>query len=145
MCLCSFLLRKKGRKIFQKLKRRAGGLSNHKGESVPALESVAHSELSSLAQGPTKEVSEEAEGRDVLETERESAGSPTGVLSEASVLGVGVLSSAATFCCGGQEVTNKPGGDETDKSSVKSETAGANVKHGLLETSFITPPFFLST
>lgn len=140
-CSCSFLIRKKGKKIFQKLKRRAGGFPNQKGESVPALESVAHSELSNLALGLTKEVSgeeEEAESRDMAEAERELDGSPLGVLSEASV---GVLSSAATFCCGGQEVASKLRPGETEKSSVKSETAGTHVDRDPSERSLI---FFFS-
>lgn len=131
MCLCSFHLRKKGRKIFQKLKKRAGGLPNHKGDSAPAPESVALSELSSL----TEKVAEEAGSRDSVETTKESTGSPP----EPSVMGVGVLSSAATFCCGGQEVMNKPGGGDAEKSC----TAGTSVKPGLLETSLISHIFHL--
>ncbi|XP_075874070.1 oxidation resistance protein 1 isoform X1 [Nelusetta ayraudi] len=100
--------RKKGRKIFQKLKKRTGGLPNHKGDSAPAPESAALSELSSL----TEKVAEEGGSRDSVETTKESTGSPP----EPSVLGVGVLSSAATFCCGGQEVMNKPGGGDAEKS-----------------------------
>lgn len=129
--LCSFRLRKKGRKIFQKVKKRAGGLPNHKGDSAPAPESAALSELSSL----TEKVAEEAESRDVVETTKVSIGSPL----EPSVLGVGVLSSAATFCCGGQEATNKPGAGDAEKSC----TAGTSVKPGLLETSLISHIFHL--
>lgn len=137
-CSCWFLIRKKGKKIFQKLKRRAGGFPNQKGESVPALESVAHSELSNLAVGLTKEVSgeeEETECRDMAEAERELDGSRLGVLSEASV---GVLSSAATFCCGGPDAASKLHPDETEKSSVKSETAGTHVDRDPSERSFIS-------
>lgn len=127
--------RKKGKKIFQKLKTaksRAGGLPDHKGESGPALVSVAPSDLSSLALSLTKEVSEdeEPESTDMAEVEKELDSSPLEVLSEASVggLGVAVLSSAATFCCGGQEAASKVTinllhSGETDKSSVKSQTA----------------------
>ncbi|XP_070699127.1 oxidation resistance protein 1 isoform X2 [Pempheris klunzingeri] len=137
--------RRKGKKIFQKLKttkRRAGSLPNQKVESVPALVSVAPSDLSSLALSLTKEVSgeeedeeeeeevEEAESRDMAEAEGEFDSSSLEVLSEASVgvLGVAVLSSAATFCCGGQEAVSKVKTellhtDETDRSSVKSQTA----------------------
>lgn len=87
---------------------------------------MAHSELSSLGLGLTKEGSGEegeAESRDMAEAERELDGSPLGALSEASVgvLGAAVLSSAATFCCGGQEVASKLQADDTAKSSVKSE------------------------
>ncbi|XP_051252276.1 oxidation resistance protein 1 isoform X2 [Dicentrarchus labrax] len=124
--------RKKGKKIFQKLKsaqRRAGGFPNRKGESAPAVELVAPSELSSQALSLTKEVSgeeEEAESRDMAEAEGELDSSPLEVLSEASVgvLGVAVLSSAATFCCGGQEAASKLlHSEETQKTSVRSESA----------------------
>lgn len=127
MCLCSFCLRKKGRKIFQKLKKRAGGLPNHKGDS--ASESAGLSELSSL----TEEVAEEAGSRDVAKTKKE----PTGGSLEPPVLGVGVLSSAATFCCGGQEVTKVPGRGDVEKSC----TTGTSVTPGLLETSLILHVF----
>lgn len=118
--------------MFQKLKtakRRAGGFPNQE-ESVPALVSVAPSELSSLALSLTKEFSEEegAESRDMAEAEGELDSSPLEVLSEASVgvLGVAVLSSATTFCCGGQEEASKV---KTERlhSSVKSQTAGMDV------------------
>ncbi|XP_069543787.1 nuclear receptor coactivator 7 isoform X2 [Brachyistius frenatus] len=128
--------RRKGKNLFQKLKTtktRAGSLPNHKGESVPALVSAAPSDLSSVALSLTKEVSEneEVESRDMAAVERELDGSPLEVLSEESVggLGVAVLSSAATFCCGGQEAPGKVKtdllhGDGTEtKSSVKSQTA----------------------
>lgn len=103
---------------------------------MPALVSVAPSDLSSLALGLTREVSveEEAESRDMAEAEGELDSSPLEVLSEASVggLGVAVLSSAATFCCGGQEAASKVKKellqmDEAGKSSVKSLTAGMNL------------------
>nr|XP_046268609.1 nuclear receptor coactivator 7 isoform X2 [Scatophagus argus] len=123
--------RKKGKKIFQKLKsakKQTVGFPNQEGESIPALESVAPSELNSLALSLTKEASEEeeeAESRDMAEAEGELDSSPLEVLSEASVgvLGVAVLSSAATFCCGGQETESKLNTEETEKASVKSETA----------------------
>ncbi len=142
-----FLIRRKGKKIFQKLKtakRRAGGLPNQKGESAPALVSVAPSDLSSLALSLTKEVSgeeeEETESRDMAEVEGELDSSPLEVLSEASagVLGVAVLSSAATFCCGGQEAARKVKTDTDGTSSVKSRTAGTNVKQDLSERWFIS-------
>ncbi|XP_028250616.1 nuclear receptor coactivator 7 [Parambassis ranga] len=120
--------RRKGKKIFQKLKtykRQTGSLPNHKGESAPALVSAAPSDLSSLAQSLTKGASEdeEAESRDMAEVERELDSSPLEVLSE-----VTVLSSAATFCCVGQEVTTKVKTellpiDESEKSSVKTQNA----------------------
>ncbi|XP_041668381.1 nuclear receptor coactivator 7 isoform X2 [Cheilinus undulatus] len=131
--------RRKGKKIFQKLKsarRRAGGPSNQKGDSTQALVSVAPSDLSGLALSLTKEVSveeeeeEEAESRDMAEAEGELDKSPPeGLLEEPTgVLGVAVLSSAATFCCGGQEAERRGkmeqrSRDDREKSSVKSQTA----------------------
>lgn len=117
MCLCSFHLRKKGRKYFQKLKKRAGGTSNHKGDSAPGRATL--SELSSL----TEQVGKEAGSRDVAESKKEST--PL----EPSLLGVGVLSSAATFCCGGQEVTNKPGGGNAEKSCGAGTSADLDFEH----------------
>lgn len=95
---------------------------------------MANSELPIRDVSLTKEVSgeeEEAESRDMSEAERELDRSPLGALSEASVgvLGVAVLSSAASFCCGGQEATSKLHTDETEKPSVKRETAGTTVNH----------------
>ncbi|XP_030574571.1 nuclear receptor coactivator 7 isoform X2 [Archocentrus centrarchus] len=124
--------RRKGIKIFQKLKPIKTRLLNQKGESCPPLVSAAASDLSSLALNLTKEVSEdeEAESRDMAEAERELASSPVEVLAEASVgsLGVAVLSSAATFCCGSQEVASKANMDllhagKREKTSVKNQTA----------------------
>lgn len=127
--------RRKGKKIFHKLKsarRPAGGPSNQKGELAQTLVSVAPSDLSGLALSLTKEVSveeeEEEESRDMAEAEGKLDKSPPeGPLEESTgVLGVGVLSSAATFCCGGQEVDSKAKMEqnETEKSSTKSQTAG---------------------
>ncbi|XP_078132938.1 oxidation resistance protein 1 isoform X2 [Sander vitreus] len=126
--------RRKGKTFFQKFKTtksRAGGFPIQKEESVPTP--LPPSDLSSLALSLTTEVSgeeEEAESRDMAEAEGELDSSPLEVLSEASVggLGVAVLSSAATFCCGGQEVPGKVKTellhtDEKGKSSVKSQTA----------------------
>ncbi|XP_041827377.1 nuclear receptor coactivator 7 isoform X2 [Melanotaenia boesemani] len=123
--------RRKGKNIFQKLKNvknRAGGLSNRKeGESVPALASAVPSDLPSLALSLTKEVSEdeESESRDMAEAERDLDSSPLEVQSEESVGGLAVLSSAATFCCGGQEATTKLKAEllDSEKCSVKSQTA----------------------
>lgn len=131
------LFRKKGKKIFQKLKRRLGGSPNQKGESTPALESVAHSEFSSMALG----LEEEAGSRDMAEAEKElDAQSEVSV----GVLGVAVLSSAATFCCRGQEVVNKPRPVE----AKNSETLGTTVNyllHYYVDSSFHFPfhPFIL--
>ncbi|XP_058470705.1 nuclear receptor coactivator 7 isoform X1 [Solea solea] len=123
--------RRKGKTFLQKLKAtksRAGGLPNPKGESLPALVSAASSELSSLALGPTREAAggdAEAESRDMAEAERMLDSSLLELLSDSSVGGVGVavLSSAASFCCVGQEVTSavKPG-DDKGPLHVKSQT-----------------------
>ncbi|KAK5857497.1 hypothetical protein PBY51_010739 [Eleginops maclovinus] len=125
--------RRKGKKMFQKLKTDkilAGGFPKPKRESVPSLVSLADlSDLSSLAPTLTKEVigEEEVEGRDMAEAEREFDSSPPELLSEGG-LGVAVLSSAATFCCGAPEVGSKVRtelllNEETGKTSVKSQTA----------------------
>jgi len=122
--------------MFQKLKTtkiQAGSFPNTKGGSVPALVSLAPSDLSSLALSLTKEVSgeEEAESRDMEEVEGELDSSPPELLCESSDggLGVSVLSGAATFCCGAPEAASKVRtglllNDETGKISVKSQTAG---------------------
>lgn len=140
-----FFYRGKGKKIFQKLKTsksQAGGFPNHTEELNPALVSVASSELSSLSLGLSKQeasADEEAESRDMAEAERELDSSPLEVLSEESVggLGVAVLSSAATFCCGGQDVASKVKtellntGDAAKSNS--SQTAGTNVNQCLCD------------
>ncbi|XP_047193550.1 nuclear receptor coactivator 7 isoform X2 [Scophthalmus maximus] len=122
--------RRKGRTFFQKLKTtksRADSFPNHKGESLPALVSAASSDLSCLDLSPTKEVSgdEEAGTRDMAELE--PVGSSLELLSEASVgdLGVAVLSStAASFCCGGQEEAGKVKTEPLQADDAKkSETA----------------------
>ncbi|KAJ4939968.1 hypothetical protein JOQ06_029400 [Pogonophryne albipinna] len=95
--------RRKGKKMFQKLKTTkvpAGGFPNPKGES---LVSLAPSDLSSLALSLTKESSDGG-------------------------LGVSVLSGTATFCCGAPEAASKVRtglllNNETGKTSVKSQTA----------------------
>ncbi|KAM8737017.1 oxidation resistance protein 1 isoform 2-T2 [Acanthopagrus schlegelii] len=118
--------RKKGKNIFQKLrsaKRQTDGVPDPKGES--AAPSALSLDLSLTKEASAEE--EEAESRDMAEAEEELNSSPLEVLSEASVgvLGVAVLSSAATFCCGGQEAaSNLRHSDEKDKSTVKSNTAG---------------------
>lgn len=111
--------------------------------------SAASSDLSSLALSLTKEVSgsEEAESRDMAAAERELDSSPPEVLSEASVGGLAVLSSAATFCCGGQEAAGKVKTellhtDAINKSNMKS--AGTDVNDDLCDTCII-PLFLFST
>ncbi|KAI4804801.1 hypothetical protein KUCAC02_026414 [Chaenocephalus aceratus] len=124
--------RRKGKKMFQKLKTTkvpAGGFPNPKGES---LVSLAPSDLSSLALSLTKEVSgeEEAESRDMKKVEGELDSSPPELLCESSDggLGVSVLSGTATFCCGAPEAASKVRmglllNNETGNTSVKSQTA----------------------
>nr|XP_019940534.1 PREDICTED: nuclear receptor coactivator 7-like isoform X1 [Paralichthys olivaceus]XP_019940535.1 PREDICTED: nuclear receptor coactivator 7-like isoform X1 [Paralichthys olivaceus] len=130
--------RRKGKTFFQKLKStnsQAGSVPNHKGESVPALVSAVSSDLSSLALSLTKEVSgdEESESRDMAE-ELESC--PLELLSEAAVGGLGeaVLSSATSFCCGGQEVasTNLLQADDTEKSQNTGPHRSSAVSAGSL-------------
>lgn len=117
--------------MFQKLKTTkvpAGGFPNPKGES---LVSLAPSDLSSLALSLTKEVSGEAESRDMKKVEGELDSSPPELLCESSDggLGVSVLSGTATFCCGAPEAASKVRmglllNNETGNTSVKSQTAG---------------------
>lgn len=112
------LIRKKGKKILQQLKRQAHGLLKQNAESAPALESV-RSELSGLALSLTKEVSgeeEEAESRDMEEAEGELGGKHT----EGSL---GTLINTATFCSGGPGTASQQHTVETKPS----ETAGKNV------------------
>ncbi|TNN55324.1 Oxidation resistance protein 1 [Liparis tanakae] len=127
---------RKGKNIFQNLKTaksRGGGFPNPKEESLPAAVSLAASDLSRLALSRTKEVpreEEDAERGDMAKAEVELESSPLEVLSEPSAgdLGAAVLSSAATFCCGGQEAVSRVKTellptDETGMSSEKTPTA----------------------
>lgn len=84
-------------------------------------------ELSSLTQG----VDKEAGSRDAAETKKESA--PL----EPSLL----LSSAATFCCGGQEAPNKPGGGNAEKSRTAGTPVGLDFER-LPPALEFTPLFF---
>lgn len=133
--------RRKGKKLVQRCKSamsRAGSLPNHKEEALRALASAAPSDLcSGLALSLSTEAfrDEEAESRDMAEAERQLDSSPLEELSEQHVgaLGVAVLSSAATFCCGGQDVGSKVKmellhTDETEQ-SVKRQTAGGKIKY----------------
>ncbi|KAK2825979.1 hypothetical protein Q5P01_020193 [Channa striata] len=123
--------RRKGKKFFQKTTKSQAD-SFPKEESVPAFVSAVSSDLSSLGLGLTKDVSdeEETESKDMAEAELELDNSPLEVLSDTSVgsLGAAVLSSAATFCCGGQEADSRAKttllhANKTEKSNVKSQTA----------------------
>ncbi|XP_034015571.1 nuclear receptor coactivator 7 [Thalassophryne amazonica] len=115
--------RRRGKKILQKFKATKTRVSNFlplSAETVTTLDSGARAHLcTSPALSQTEEISvdEEAEGRDMAEAERE--------LEAAGALGVSVLSSAATFCCGGQEAGSKVKtellhhSEPTEKLSVK--------------------------
>lgn len=114
--------------------------------------SAASSELSSLSLSLSKEAcgDEEAESRDMAEAERQLDSSPLEVLSEEAVggLGVAVLSSAATFCCGGQDVASKAKTEllntvDTEKSN-SSQTAGTNVSQCLRDRCSISTLIFFS-
>ncbi|XP_016893617.1 oxidation resistance protein 1 isoform X3 [Cynoglossus semilaevis] len=126
--------RRKGKKFLQKLRttKILSRYPDHKGESPPALVSATSLDMSSLALSLTKEVcghEEEAEGRDRAAAERELDRSPPELLSEGSVsgLGVAVLSSAASFCCGGQETTGRvmQQTEVQGKLNVKSQSTGS--------------------
>ncbi|XP_029937804.1 oxidation resistance protein 1 isoform X2 [Myripristis murdjan] len=102
--------RRKGKKIIQRCKTAIsleGSSSNQRGEASPASSDLQ----SSLALSPNNQVSEDegTEGRDMAEAERELDSSPLEELAEQSAggLGVAVLSSAATFCCVGQDAGSK--------------------------------------
>ncbi|KAF7660526.1 hypothetical protein LDENG_00280310 [Lucifuga dentata] len=130
----SFQQRSKGKKITQKCKfakNRTGSFPNPKEEAVISVASAAPSDLrSGLTLSLSREAfgDEEAEIRDMVEAERELDSSPLEVLSEQSVgaLGVAVLSSAATFCCGGQDTGSKVRMELLHKreKSMKSQTTG---------------------
>ncbi|XP_056151797.1 nuclear receptor coactivator 7 isoform X2 [Lampris incognitus] len=104
-----------GRKSVQKsktVKNLHGGFSDHKDEADPSLATSFSSALqSSLALGLNRDVSEDEwlDSNDMAEAERQMRDSPLDELVEQSTgaLGVAVLSSAATFCCGGQDVGGK--------------------------------------
>ncbi|XP_013984190.1 nuclear receptor coactivator 7 isoform X1 [Salmo salar] len=87
-------------------RRSSSSPPHHKGETVPALVSAATSELrSDLALSLVQGFSEEERSSDMAEWQLEGKGSPLEELvvqSSRTVEGA-VLSSAATFCCGGQE------------------------------------------
>ncbi|CAB1334934.1 unnamed protein product [Coregonus sp. 'balchen'] len=95
-------------KTLQQGGRRSSRSPQHKGETIPALVSAATSELrSALALSLVQGVAEEESSSDMTEAEKqlEGNGSPLEelVVQSSGALGVAVLSSAATFCCGGQE------------------------------------------
>ncbi|KAM3871230.1 oxidation resistance protein 1 [Diretmus argenteus] len=119
--------RRKGKAIKSKT---AKSPEAQKGEAVADLLSAAPLKLqSSLALSLSKEFleNEPTESRDMAKVERELTSSPLEELVEqsAGAVGVAVLSSAATFCCGGQEEGNKVKMEplHTNDTDVKSQTA----------------------
>uniref|UniRef100_A0A1A8KBG7 TLDc domain-containing protein n=1 Tax=Nothobranchius kuhntae TaxID=321403 RepID=A0A1A8KBG7_NOTKU len=116
--------RRKGKNILQKLKNTKSLRNQKKGESRRVLVPAAPSE----SPGLSKEVSEgegEEESRDMVEAERELNASPLKALSEETVGSLAVLSSAATFCCGGKETASqvKTEPPDSEESSIKSPSA----------------------
>ncbi|XP_020569147.1 oxidation resistance protein 1-like isoform X3 [Oryzias latipes] len=106
--------RKKEKNVFQRLKNaksRLGSIPKQTvGESLPASASACPSDFAEkLMEEPFEE--EEAESRDMAEVEQELDGNSPGELSEKSVGGLAVLSSAASLCCGGQEEAGKASAD----------------------------------
>ncbi|XP_061599849.1 nuclear receptor coactivator 7 isoform X2 [Cololabis saira] len=128
MHFTTFQQRKKEKSIFQKLKNaksRLGSLPNHKvAESTPGPVSAAPSNLPSVAFSFSKEVceDEEAESRDMAEVEQELENSPHEELSSG---GLDVLSSAATFCCGGQESMGQGKTELQDTKTLRMSSAGS--------------------
>lgn len=116
------LIRKKGTKILQQLKKQARGLLKQKEESL-------HSGWPGLALSLTREVSgeeEESESRDMEEAEGELDGS---------------CSNTATFCSGGQGTASTQHTVETKPS----ETASKNVKLAIITvTSCLSHPLVLT-
>uniref|UniRef100_A0A1A7WRN9 TLDc domain-containing protein n=2 Tax=Iconisemion striatum TaxID=60296 RepID=A0A1A7WRN9_9TELE len=115
--------RRKGKNILQKLKNVKSLRNQKKGEARPVLVSAAPSDSPGLSKEVSEE-EEEEESRDMMEAEREMDGSPLKVLSEETVGSLAVLSSAATFCCGGQETASqvKTEPPDSEESSVKSQS-----------------------
>ncbi|KAM4724024.1 nuclear receptor coactivator 7 isoform 2-T2 [Anableps anableps] len=113
--------RGKAKNILQKLKTtksQGGSLQGKKQEaSPPALVSAAPSVLPSPTLSLTNQVSE-TESRDMADVGGGLDGGSLEVLPDDPVGGLAVLSSAATFCCGGPDAELP----DTEK-SVKSQTA----------------------
>lgn len=109
----------KAKNIIQKLKitKTKGGSLQTKMQEVspPALVSASPAVLPSPTLSLTKQdpEPEQTESRDTVDVEEGV------VLHEDPVGGLAVLSSAATFCCGGPEAEQQ----DAEKSSVKSQTA----------------------
>ncbi|XP_014856472.1 PREDICTED: nuclear receptor coactivator 7-like isoform X3 [Poecilia mexicana] len=108
--------RGKAKNIFQKLKSTKSHGGKKPEDSPPALVSAAPSLLPSPTLSLTNQVpqQDEADSRDTDDVDGGLDGGSLRVLTEEPVGGLAVLSSAATFCCGGPE--------DTEKSSEKSQT-----------------------
>ncbi|XP_019909770.2 nuclear receptor coactivator 7 isoform X2 [Esox lucius] len=120
---------KTGKTLRQNARQSSSSPPNHKGETVPALVSAATSDLrSTLGLSLDQGVSEE-KSCDMAEAERQLEGKD---VKSPGALGVAVLSSAATFCCGGQEapwtenrMKEHMDGVQTEKEqSVRNQTPG---------------------
>lgn len=110
--------------------RRSSSSPQHKGETVPVLVSSATSELrSALALSLVQGFAEEESSSDMTHAEKqlEGKGSP---LEELVVQSSGaVLSSAATFCCGGQEAAgtgNLVRMEQVDREGMEKEQSVRN-------------------
>lgn len=113
-------------------RRSSSSPPHHKGETVPALVSAATSELrSDLALSLVQGFSEEERSSDMAEWQLEGKGSPLEELvvqSSRTVEGA-VLSSAATFCCGGQEAAgtgNLVRMEQVDREGMEKEQSVRN-------------------
>ncbi|XP_043998399.1 nuclear receptor coactivator 7 isoform X2 [Gambusia affinis] len=108
--------RGKAKNIFQKLKSTKSHGGKKPEDSPPALVSAAPSVLPSPTLSLTNQVSQpdEADSGDTDDVDGRLDGGSLRVLTEEPGGGLAVLSSAATFCCGGPE--------GTEKSSEKSQT-----------------------
>lgn len=117
-------------------RRSSSSPPHHKGETVPALVSAATSELrSALALSLVQGFSEEERSSDMAEWQLEGKGSPLEELAVQSSRTVGgaVLSSAATFCCGGQEAAgtgNKVRMELVDREGTKKQQSVWNQTPG---------------
>ncbi|XP_041703056.1 nuclear receptor coactivator 7 isoform X2 [Coregonus clupeaformis] len=105
---------------------------HHKGETVPALVSAATLELrSALALSLVQGVSEEEKSSDMAEWQLEGKGSPLEelVMQSSGAVGVAVLSSTATFCCGGQEAAGT-GMELVDREGMEKQQSVRNQTPG---------------
>uniref|UniRef100_A0A4W5M9F5 TLDc domain-containing protein n=1 Tax=Hucho hucho TaxID=62062 RepID=A0A4W5M9F5_9TELE len=125
---------KTGKMLEQGWRQSSSSPPHHKGETVPTLVSASTSELrSALAQ--SLGVSEEERSSDMAEWQLEGKGSPLEelVVQSSKTVGVAVLSSAATFCCGGQEAAgtgNKVRMELVDREGTKKQQSVRNQTPG---------------